>query len=250
MALVLALALIGSSYVGSRAADRRRQQTNLEPLETMASGLLGLLLAFNFSIAQSRFDTRQELLVREANAIGTAYLRCSVLEEEARRICQDHFRGYAHDRVEAYEAYQAPEQAAIVRRSLANGEQRQNELWKLVADAVRRSPDPAHVSLMSALNSVIDADADRRASLRIQVPTVVSGAILLACFAWALLLGYSSGLTGRRSLPAWIVVSLLIAGVFGVALDFDRPRSGLITTSAAEQAMTNLVRTLDGPPVD
>ena len=38
-------------------------------------GLLGLLLAFTFGMAGERFDRRKTLVVEEANAIGTAWLR-------------------------------------------------------------------------------------------------------------------------------------------------------------------------------
>src|SRR5262249_7370760 len=38
-------------------------------------GLVGLLLAFSFSLAISRYEQRRHLVVEEANAIGTVYLR-------------------------------------------------------------------------------------------------------------------------------------------------------------------------------
>ena len=41
--------------------------------------LLGLLIAFTFSGAASRFDARRDLIVTETNAIGTAWLRLDLL---------------------------------------------------------------------------------------------------------------------------------------------------------------------------
>lgn len=247
----LVLALFTSNALGRRAATRQSKQLELGPLETMASGLLGLLLAFNFSIAQSRFDARQEMLVREADAIGTAYLRCSVLANDVRPSCREKFRQYVALRIDTYARYKAsaPDTEEL-RRKLDESERLQNELWTIVTRAVRQSPDTPHTALMTALNSVIDLDADRRASLRIQVPVIVSVVIMLSCIAWAVLLGYSSGLKGAGSRTAWVVVSILIGLVFGVALDFDRPHSGFITTSAAEIATTNLARSMNEPPVD
>jgi hypothetical protein len=215
----------------------------------MASGLLGLLLAFNFSIAQTRFDTRQALLVREADAIGTTYLRCSVLGEEERRACRDRLRRYAALRIAAYEAYGRSEQRPMM-DALSEGERIQNELWTVVARATRASPTPSTALLMSSLNDVIDLDSDRRASIRIHVPQAVSLAIMFVCIAWAVLLGYSSGVRRSRSPAGWVVVALVISVVFGVALDLDRPSSGLITTEAAERAMTLLVRSMEAAPVD
>lgn len=248
LALAIMLVLFVSSAIGQRA-ERTGRNVQLGPLETMASGLLGLLLAFNFNIAQNRFDARQRVLIREADAIGTTYLRCSVLDEDERRLCREHLRRYTTLRVAAYEAFGRSDPRPLV-GALSDGEKVQNALWTLVARATRANPSPANALLMSALNDVIDLDTDRRAALRIMVPQAVSVVIVFACLAWAALLGYSSGVRRSRSRPAWAVVALLIAVVFGVALDFDRPRSGFITTSAAEHAMKNLVRTMENTPAD
>ena len=47
-------------------------------------GLLALLLAFSFSMALGRFEERRHLVIQEANAIGTAYLRTQLLDEPHR----------------------------------------------------------------------------------------------------------------------------------------------------------------------
>ena len=48
-------------------------------MEGVIFGLLSLLIAFTFSGAASRFERRRDLIVQEANAIGTAYLRIDLL---------------------------------------------------------------------------------------------------------------------------------------------------------------------------
>jgi uncharacterized protein YqgC (DUF456 family) len=248
LAVALITVLLVASLLGERA-ERNRRHTQLGPLETMASGLLGLLLAFNFRIAQTRFDARHLLLIREANAISTAFLRCSVLGEEDRRECRDHLRQYAKLRIAAYDAFGRSD-SGRVRDALGEGERIQSAVWTLVARATRANPTPANALLMGALNDVIDIDADRRASLRFVVPEAVSLAILSVCLAWAALLGYSAGMRKSRSRTAWVIVSLLLSVVFGVALDFDRPRSGVITTAAAERSMENALRSMEIAPAD
>lgn len=47
--------------------------------------LLGLLIAFTFSLAISRFDARRQLVVNEANAIGTALAPCRACQLAPRR---------------------------------------------------------------------------------------------------------------------------------------------------------------------
>jgi hypothetical protein len=47
-------------------------------------GLLALLLGFTFSLALDRYEARGVLVLEEANAIGTSYLRSQVLDEPHR----------------------------------------------------------------------------------------------------------------------------------------------------------------------
>ncbi len=245
LAVSLIVVLFLSAATGRRAA-LKGGTPRLGSLETMASGLLGLLLAFNFSVAQSRFDARQELIVREADAIGTAYLRCSVLAEEDRAECRDGLHHYAQLRITAYEAYGRSGDHAEFRSALAGGERIQTELWTLASRTTRAAPTAANAIFMMALNDVIDRDSDRRAAVRIQVPTAVSLALVFSCLAWAVLLGRASGAEGARAPAAWVVVALLISVVFGVALDLDRPRTGFVTTRAAEQSMNAVLRATSG----
>ncbi|HVW30555.1 MAG TPA: hypothetical protein VHC69_34595 [Polyangiaceae bacterium] len=215
----------------------------------MASGLLGLLLAFNFSIAQSRFEDREKQIVRESDAIGTTYLRCSLLGDADRRTCRDRLRDYAAARVAAYASYGKGETGSMV-NLLAKGERLQSELWSLVSRAVRENPDAPRAVLMMGLNELIDLDADRRASIRIIVPRAVTAAIMIACMAWAVLLGYSSGVRKSGSWTGWIVVTVLISVVFGVALDLDRPATGFVTTAAADRSMKDVLDMMERSPED
>lgn len=250
LALTVVLSLALAHALGSRV-NRRGWNGELGALETMASGLLGLLLAFNFSFAQERYESRAKLLVDESNAIGTAYLRCSFLEDEDAAFCRDRLRHYVGLRIGAYAALGRSSDAPAMRTQLADAVRVQNELWERTARIARDRPTTSTALLMASLNEVIDLDADRRASVRLLVPQAITVAIMLACVAWALLLGYAAGAKGQR--PArtfWLIEALLISLVFGVALDLDRPRSGVITTAAAERTMDELRDAVAAPPTD
>ena len=91
--------------VGYRLGRRRSEDVTLEgigALEAAVFALLGLLLAFSFAGGTSRLDTRRQLIVEEANAIGTAYLRLDLLaapdQPEMRRL----FREYLDARLQLY----------------------------------------------------------------------------------------------------------------------------------------------------
>jgi hypothetical protein len=67
-----------AGYRVGRRSSKRNPERGFEgvgAMEAAVFSLLGLLLAFSFSGATSRFDTRRQLIVQEANAIATAYQR-------------------------------------------------------------------------------------------------------------------------------------------------------------------------------
>ncbi len=93
ISLSIALALFAGMLllldIGRRIGARRRAQdaggagAGTGAVEGAVFALLGLLVAFTFSGAASRFDARRALVVEEANAIGTAYLRLDLLPASA-----------------------------------------------------------------------------------------------------------------------------------------------------------------------
>src|SRR5690606_25832108 len=64
--------------------------------------LLGLVIAFTFTGAVTRFQDRRGLVTDEANAIGTAYLRVDLLPPDAQPEMQDLFREYLDLRLSTY----------------------------------------------------------------------------------------------------------------------------------------------------
>jgi hypothetical protein len=84
------------------AKDSEAARTGLGVVEGAIFALMGLLIAFTFSGAASRFDTRRHLVVEEANAIGTAYLRLDLLPSDAQSALRESFRQYVDARLTAY----------------------------------------------------------------------------------------------------------------------------------------------------
>src|SRR5215470_9658109 len=79
---ILAFLVLGRR-IGKRAIARHGDAgvPNIGSLEAAVFALLGLMIAFTFSGALSRFDVRRSQIVDEANAIGTAWLRIALLPE-------------------------------------------------------------------------------------------------------------------------------------------------------------------------
>jgi len=108
MTLFLLAAVIACIELGRRIRIRRNQKdeapSGLSTIDGAVFGLMGLLLAFTFSGAESRFDTRRQLIVQESNAIGTAYLRVDLLPATAQPQLREDFRSYTDSRIALYHA--------------------------------------------------------------------------------------------------------------------------------------------------
>ena len=122
------------SYSTSVATQTR---TSLLP---KVFGLLGLLIAFTFSGAATRFDDRRHLVRQEANIIGTAWLRLDLLPDTPRENLRNLFRRYLDSRLETYD--RLPDLDAF-RAGLARSGQLQNEIWSKAVAACRESGSTA-----------------------------------------------------------------------------------------------------------
>ncbi|MBB1115874.1 hypothetical protein H4O09_02180 [Stenotrophomonas sp. W1S232] len=63
------------------------------------SAVLALLIGFTFSLALQRYDARRELVIAEANALGTTWLRSDLLEPAPRQQLRQVLRRYVANRV-------------------------------------------------------------------------------------------------------------------------------------------------------
>ena len=205
-------------------------------------GLLAFMLAFTFGSAAERYDSRRQLLLDEANAIGTTYLRAGMLperREEVRKLLRD----YVDTRLQAVESKRIAEG---IRRS----EQLQEQLWAQAVTLGERHPTSIVVGLfVQSLNEVIDVHAKR---VTVGVRNRIPGAIWLALLAVAVLalaaMGYHAGLAGPNRSLAQVAVALTFSVVIALIGDLDRPQEGTLTVS--QQALVDLRQSMEGsrPP--
>jgi hypothetical protein len=185
-------------------------------------GLLALLVAFTFGLALSRHETRRELVVAEANALGTAYLRTSELDQPQRlRVL---LRAYTQERL-AFGRNAGEAQAAAARRALAL----QPQIWaeaQVQLQPVRTTAVTPFV--LSPLNEAFDAASARQAGLAARLPITVLITLALYVVVAAGVLGYAVAGAGARHRAASLVLFALLTLALGLILDLDRPRAGAI----------------------
>ena len=64
-------------------------------------GLVALMMAFTFNLAASRHDNRRTLVLSEANAVGTTFLRAGLLPEPESSKIRRTLREYVQVRLKA-----------------------------------------------------------------------------------------------------------------------------------------------------
>ena len=152
------VAMMAFLEIGRRVGARRLAQnpeirSGVSTLEGAVLALLGLLIAFTFSGAMSRFDGRRQLVVEESNDIGTAYLRVDLLPGASQPAVRELFRQYLDSRLETYRL--VPDMAAV-NKELARSAKIQGEIWQQ-SIAASRLPD-AHPDAAKLLLPASECD--------------------------------------------------------------------------------------------
>lgn len=189
-------------------------------------GLLGLLVAFTFSLAVGRYDDRREAVIREGNALSTLWLRAGLVDGPAGDGLKGAIRGYADIRVTLPTS---TDRSTIEARSAAA----QARVWAGVRAALPAMPPPLGASLVAAANEAFDSASARKAEREARIPGRVLDVVSLYAAISAAIVGYVTGRRGdRRPLVEAAVLFLLLTLALTLILDLDRPWSGAITVSA------------------
>lgn len=189
-------------------------------------GLLGLLLGFSFAGAAARFIERQDLIVKEANAIGTAFLRADMLEEPYRSNLRTSLKDYVQYRIEA----SANLRSGVTPEMLAHISQQHKQIWKAASEGVSAKP-AAMVSVLTPVNEVIDLHAYRLATGRKHLPRLVVTLLMLCSGIAVGAIGYGCGLSGRRYLAMTGSLVFVMAVALWTTIDMDYARVGLVRVS-------------------
>lgn len=232
-AFLLLPAMIVLLEVGRRLRRQRAEAVVSSAIEGAIFGLFGLLLAFTFSGAVSRFDTHRQLLTQEANDIGSAYLRLDLLPAEAQPELRQLFRDYTTSRLHLYDEVGAEISPETVRL--------QREIWQRSAAAAMSqgaSPDATRL-LLPAINDMIDITTTRQTAFNMHPPEVVYWLLFVFSGGAALMAGYSMK-AGPRDWMYSIALALAVTLTVYTILDVEYPRRGLIRLQQLDQMLISL----------
>ena len=245
----LAVGILAALEVGRRIGARRLARdpagarAGIGAVDGAVFGLLGLLIAFTFSGAASRFEARRGLVTEEANAIGTAWLRIDTLPVEAQPAMRELFRSYLDSRIATYR--KVPDMAAAM-EEYGRSAALQGEIWRAaVVGAQASSTTAATMLLLPALNQMIDITTTRLVATQSHPPYVIFGMLMLLALAGGLLAGYGMAEGSGRNWLHMAAFALTMAIAVYVILDLEYPRLGLIRVDSADQVMVDLRRSMD-----
>lgn len=233
VALGLGVGAVLSLEVGYRIGVRTQRgespdTSHLGAVVGAMLGLLGLLLGFSYAGASGRYLERQQLVVHEANAIGTAYLRADLLEDAHRAQLKQALREYTDSRLALYESKTPASILEASDRSAAM----HGKLWEAAASGVRVMPQFA-MAVLPPVNEVIDLHTTHLASIKRHLPLLALGVLVVSAMVSLGMMGYSAGLSKKRNHGVTLALAFLVAVTLWITIDLDYPRRGLITIDDA-----------------
>ena len=220
----------------SEASTPDKAKSQISAVEDGMLGILALLLGFTMFMVVTRFEARKQLVLDEANAIGTSYLRTALLPAPEGSEIASLLRRYIDVRVQYGTA---SSDLAPLEGLNAQTTRLQNELWVRAVAYGQNDPNPVRTGLLlQSLNQVIDLESAQRMAFQNSVPKSVIYVNGIVGLLAAMLVGYTFGLNGRRQIFPTFVLAVAITLVLALIIDLDRPRSGFIRVS--QQPMIDL----------
>ena len=224
--------------------ERARTHEKEAPVGAMVAAtlaLLAFLLAFTFGLGANLFQMKREVLLDEANAIGTAYLRADFLPGTQQRAVRELQREYVDVRLAAADS-------GDVESAIKRSEEIHTLLWTEASASVSANPSSIAVGLfVQALNEVIDLHAKRvMIALRSRIPpTIWITLYSIAFFAFGTM-GYHSGLAATNRSFALLAVAIIFSAVIWLIRDLDTAQEGTLRVS--QQTMIDLRNSMNPTP--
>ena len=206
------------------------------PTGVIVGGLLGLmafLLAVTMGMASDRFDARRGLVLEEANAVRAAYLQADYLPPPSGDQLKALLADYIPLRV-------ATNDRTLLLENIGTSEALRDQMWAIEAAAAQSGYS---ADLMSSLGDTLTevatvAESREIAGLYARVPESVIWLLLVGSWLSLAMLGYSAGLTRRRSFATAAILIVVLGIVTTLVIDLDRPQDGFLRVS--QQALVDV----------
>ena len=238
MFILLAMMII-SIMVGLRAGKKTHKETHVD--STILGSLFtlfGLMLAFTFSMAINYHGMRRDIIIEEANDIGTAILRADLYRQSDRNLFKTDFKKYVDVRVDYFTAGTDLDKIETAQNLSVEIQQR---LWDRASQLAKDSGyTVASMQMIPALNSMIDITTTRKYGNLVHLPDTITYLLFLLSCVCSFYIGY---MFARKEKFDWllaVIFCLLTSMVVFVIFDLDRPRRGFIKLDKMNNAIVEL----------
>jgi len=238
----LLIAQLVGHWMGRRQhrASGGKEKAGSSIIDGAVFALLGLLLAFTFSGAASRYEHRRDLLVDHINALETSWLRIGMLQAQHQTNLSELFSRYVYAQIAAAGVYGSAD-AAKRGAALAEIQSLQDQIWAAALAVVANDQRPQVASLLlPPLNESFDISSSRLAATRFGIQEPVIWLLLCVALLAAALAGNAQADNERPDRLHLLVFAALISALLWFILDFDSPRAGAINLGAYDQLMVEL----------
>ncbi len=240
------LALLLLLEVGWRLGRREHRRSGnthvkgIGALEGAVFALLGLLLAFTFSNAADRLDVRRALAVEEANSVGVAYLRLSVLKPDDRVVLRKLFRDYGESRLLYYADFKDDaEREASFRRS----QDLQQQIWAAAVTAAQAAGGGAQQGqVLEPINKMFDTATTRVAASRTHPAPEVYVMVAALVIASTLIAGFAMTAGEIRPILHAVIYAAAITATLHTIVYMEHPRlAGIASMSEFDRYLAEVV---------
>ena len=213
-------------------------RTGVGVVDGVVYGLLGLLIGFTFNGAAERFNERRQIMIREVEAVRSAWHRVDILPAAVQPPVRDEFRRYV-DAVLA--AYALPAGSEEEQRARADVTRSEDELWtRSVAACLAPDGERARMLLLPAQTTMFEAVETERLVRRVHAPPMVFGMLFLTTLAAALFAGFALAKGEKRTWIHLLGMTATLATAIFVILELETPRTGLIRVDSMDSALVEV----------
>lgn len=218
---------IGFRYgVRRHANEPESSRAVANTIKASIIGFVAFMLGFAFSISSGRHDIRRQVVLDEANAAGTLFLRAGFLGEVERESLREILRQYVEKKLELFNLGQDFRSASSLKQEISK---QLILLWPVLERSQKADSQAVLVSqIVPAANEVIDLNSTHDWAFSSQTPVSVLLVLLISVLISASLIGHSFGQCGDRHIFLCLAFNLLFTLTLYLILDFDGPRYGLI----------------------
>lgn len=242
--LVFFLSIILMAYLGKIVGDKfyfsrvKKEDIDLKSLRSIEAGLFGmfsLLMGFTFNFAANRYEITKDVLLKEANAIGSAIMMTELYEEADRTEFRKEFRIYLESLIHLYNVgIDQHARQPILEKVKTSG----FKIWEHASKLSHNNKNEiASKHMIPTLKQLFEAGYDRQTAIRSRLPDMVLIMLYITSTSCVFLAGYTTRHIKAKEKFLILIFATISTLVLFIILDYDRPLRGLITDRISEETM-------------